>query len=190
MDPTATENGRALRTRLQPVGPKTVTAPRICRHVLLDSESAGAGCIRQGEPAGTNKRYADRFDRQQHDHGNEMIMRGSTPASLTTPELELDRFPLTRTPVPERVKEWIHYRDAAIRTDADLVAWTQRACAVRWTLDAFHRVAQHLFESGPKPRSSRLPWAQRRARLRDQRARATRPCSLVTAKTRTSTAAG
>ena len=82
---------------------------------------------------GTNKRYANRVDRQQHDHVNEMIMRGSTPASLTAPELELDRLPLTRTPVPERVKVWIHYRDAAIRIDADLVAWTPRACAVRWT---------------------------------------------------------
>lgn len=82
---------------------------------------------------GTNKRYAERVDRQQHDHINDMIMRGSTPASLTAPELELDRLPLTRTPVPERVKVWIHYRDAAIRIDADLVAWTPRTCAVRWT---------------------------------------------------------
>lgn len=81
---------------------------------------------------GTNRRYSDAIDRQQHDRVNDMIMRDSTPSSLTDPELELDRFPLTRTPVPERVRVWIRYRDAAIRIDAELIAWTPRACAVRW----------------------------------------------------------
>lgn len=80
---------------------------------------------------GTNRRYSDAIDRQQHDRVNDMIMRDSPPSSLTDPELELDRFPLTRTPVPERVRVWIRYRDAAIRIDAELIAWTPRACAVR-----------------------------------------------------------
>ena len=84
------------------------------------------------ERVGTNKRYAGSIDRQQHDRVNEMIMGKGAPSSLTVPELELDRLPVTRTPKPERVKVWVHYGDAALRIDAELVAWTPRACAVRW----------------------------------------------------------
>ena len=67
-----------------------------------------------------------------HDNVNAMVMRDHKPSSLTDIELELDRLPVTRTPVPEKVRVWVRYRDVAMRIEAELVAWTPRACAVRW----------------------------------------------------------
>lgn len=87
---------------------------------------------------GTNKRYAGSIDRRQRERANETIMRDGKPASLSDAELELDRLPLTRTPQPERVRVWIHYGDAALRIEAELVAWTPRACAVRWQTNEGH----------------------------------------------------
>jgi len=62
-------------------------------------------------------------------------MREGQPESLNDVELELDRLPLTKTPQPEQVRVWVHYGRKAIRIDAELVAWTPRACAVRWKTD-------------------------------------------------------
>ena len=81
---------------------------------------------------GTSKRYADAIDRRMHDNVNAMVMRDHQPISLTDAELELDRLPVTRTPVPEKVRVWVRYREVAMRIEAELVAWTPRACAVRW----------------------------------------------------------
>lgn len=64
----------------------------------MDSVSTAAGCVREKELVGTHKRYADRIDRPRQDHITAMIMRGSTPARLTTPELELDRVPAYPNP--------------------------------------------------------------------------------------------
>ena len=81
---------------------------------------------------GTNKRYAESIDHRMHENVNAMIMRDQKPSSLSDAELELDRLPITRTPTPEIVKVWVRYREVAMRIDAEVVAWTPRACAVRW----------------------------------------------------------
>ena len=83
-----------------------------------------------------NKRYAESIDGRMHEDVNAMIMRDRAPSSLTDQELELDRLPITRTPVPEKVKAWVRYGDVALKIKADLVAWTPRACAVRWNTQA------------------------------------------------------
>lgn len=85
---------------------------------------------------GTNKRYAESIDRRMHENVNAMIMRDHVPSSLTDQELELDRLPITRTPVAEKVTAWVRYGDVPLLVDAELVAWTPRACAVRWITKA------------------------------------------------------
>ncbi len=87
---------------------------------------------------GTNKRYADAIDRRVRERTDQEAMRTLKPASLEQRELELHRLPLTRTPVALPVWAWVHYGSAAIRVDAEIVAWTSRACAIRWkTPDGF-----------------------------------------------------
>lgn len=59
-------------------------------------------------------------------------MRDHTPVSLADRELELGRLPLTRTPRPVPVRAWVHYDSIALQVDAEVVAWTPRAVAIRW----------------------------------------------------------
>ena len=82
---------------------------------------------------GTNKRYADAIDKRMSANTDAIIMRDRQPASLTKQELELERLPLTRTPVAIAAWAWVHYDTIALRLRVEIVAWTPRACAVRWT---------------------------------------------------------
>jgi hypothetical protein len=54
------------------------------------------------ERVGTNKRYADSIDRQQHDRVNGMIMRRGKPSSLTEPELDSIASRSLEHPIPKR----------------------------------------------------------------------------------------
>ena len=56
-------------------------------------------------------------------------MRGE-PFTLTSPELELDVQPLTRTPVAMSAVAWVRYGGIAIKIAVEVVAWTARAVAV------------------------------------------------------------
>jgi hypothetical protein len=85
---------------------------------------------------GCNRRYADAIDHRMAAQADEIVMRDFEPVSLTKQELDLATQPLTRTPVPIGVKAWVHYRTIAVRVDAELVAWTPRACAIRWETPA------------------------------------------------------
>ena len=68
------------------------------------------------------------------------IMRDSQPESLTPAELQLDKEPLTRTPVARPVKVWVRYGVVPLLIDAEAVAWTEHAVAVRWkSPDGEHR---------------------------------------------------
>ena len=66
------------------------------------------------------------------EHVNEIVMRDKTPLSLSEVELELETYPLTKTPKPLAVKVWVHYDNIAIKVEARAVAWTSRAVAVEW----------------------------------------------------------
>lgn len=81
---------------------------------------------------GTNKRYASSVDRQMDARVLEKIMRSGSPLSLTDVELQLDVYPLTRDPRPSTVTAWIRYPAAAVQLEAEAVAWTPRAVALRW----------------------------------------------------------
>ena len=78
---------------------------------------------------GTNKRYGDQIDKRMSANTDAIIMRNRQPSSLTKLELELDRLPLTRTPVAIPAWAWIHYETVALRLRVEIVAWTPRACA-------------------------------------------------------------
>jgi hypothetical protein len=79
---------------------------------------------------GVNRRYGD------HGMDNRILQavsRGEAAETLGEHELQLDREPLTRAPVAKPVRAWVRYGGAAIEVDAEAVAWTSRAVAIRWT---------------------------------------------------------
>jgi hypothetical protein len=71
---------------------------------------------------GTNERHPDAVDRRVSDQIAQTIMREGQPSSLTTTELELDVEPLTRGPLPLRVKARVRYGEAPLHIDAEVVA--------------------------------------------------------------------
>jgi hypothetical protein len=89
---------------------------------------------------GTAKRYAHVVDRRMSDSIGRRVMESGTPLSLGNEELALDRVPLTRTPKPLKVRVWVRYPAGPLQVDAEAVAWTARAVAVRWKCgDVVHR---------------------------------------------------
>jgi hypothetical protein len=99
------------------------------RHILKPREPERG---RTGAALGTNKRYADSIDRRMGERAAETVMRGKQPETLTPTELELTREPLTRTPVARPVRAWVHYGAVALLVEAEAVAWTEHAVAIRW----------------------------------------------------------
>jgi hypothetical protein len=95
---------------------------------LATISPAVAGPLRDWERMGTSKRYVDHFD---HLTERRVKMRGE-PQTLSAAELDSDREPVTRTPVALPVWAWVRYPEGSIRVDAEAVAWTSRAVAVRW----------------------------------------------------------
>ncbi|MBH0053186.1 hypothetical protein I6E74_03270 [Salinibacterium sp. SWN139] len=83
---------------------------------------------------GTSKRYAEQVDRRMSEQVVETIMQDE-PSTLTDDELELDKLPLTRTPVAVPAVAWVRYGGVALRLPVEVVAWTERAVAIRWKTD-------------------------------------------------------
>ncbi|MGJ8721058.1 MAG: hypothetical protein ACSHW9_04365 [Salinibacterium amurskyense] len=81
---------------------------------------------------GSNKRYARQVDARMDTSIVERIMASSAPDSLSDEELELSRFDLTQTRNPRPVWAWVRYSDGALQVEADAVAWTERAVAIKW----------------------------------------------------------
>jgi len=81
---------------------------------------------------GTSKRYAAHYDRRMDEGILRRIMASGPPLSLGTEELALATTPLTRAPTPWPVRVWVRYPDGPVEVDAEAVAWTSRAVAVRW----------------------------------------------------------
>jgi hypothetical protein len=78
---------------------------------------------------GTNRRYgeggiADRID--------QAVTRGVEPDTLTDEHLDLDNEPLTTPRRARAVLAWVKYGPIDLRVDAEAVAWTARAVAIRW----------------------------------------------------------
>ena len=92
----------------------------------------GRTLFSDGSAVGTNKRYADAIDRKMNERVAESIMRGQQPETLSELELDLAHEPLTRAPIGRPVKAWIRYRAVSLLVEAEAVAWTEHAVAVRW----------------------------------------------------------
>lgn len=60
-------------------------------------------------------------------------MREHEPDTLTPLELDLDSEPITRPPRARPVWAWVRYGSMPIRVEAEIVAWTATAAAIRWT---------------------------------------------------------
>lgn len=66
------------------------------------------------------------------ERASESIMHGKVPDTLTTTELDLAKEPLTRTPIARPVRAWVRYGSVPLLVDAEAVAWTEHAVAIRW----------------------------------------------------------
>jgi hypothetical protein len=78
---------------------------------------------------GTNRRYgeggiADRID--------QVATRGVKPDTLTEEQLDLDNEPLTTPRRARAVVAWVKYGNIHLEVEAEAVAWTARAIAIRW----------------------------------------------------------
>lgn len=59
-------------------------------------------------------------------------MHGSQPETLSPLELDLATEPLTRTPVGRLVRAWVRFGGVPLLIEAEAVAWTEHAVAIRW----------------------------------------------------------
>ena len=101
---------------------------------------------------GSNKRYADLFDRLMDGRILEALMREMEPQSLTRAELDLEHEALTRPPLARPVRAWIRYGETPVQVDALATAWTESAVAVRWkTPNGEHRA--WVWSSAVRPAS-------------------------------------
>ena len=81
---------------------------------------------------GTNRRYAESIDRRMDERIAQQVMRETEPDSLTDAEMQRDTEPVTRTPVARPVTAWVRYGKMPMRVEAEAVAWTSNAVAIRW----------------------------------------------------------
>lgn len=83
---------------------------------------------------GTNRRYADSYDRRMDDRILQRIVADSPLQSLTDEELRTDALPVTRDPQPKRCKAWVRFGPHAIRVDAFVVTWNDLACGIEFAV--------------------------------------------------------
>jgi hypothetical protein len=108
--------------------------------------------VAEGSLLGTNKRYGASIDRRMDARIAESETQGHEVFSLTTAELELDTQPLTKTPIPKPVRAWVRFGPIALRVDAEAVAWTDRAVAIRWTMVSGAEYKAWVWASAVEPR--------------------------------------
>jgi len=81
---------------------------------------------------GTSKRYAHSIDARMDARVADGIMRTGAPDTLDPKQLGLDDEPMTRTPRPQPARAWVRYGEQSIEIDVEVVAWTERAVAIKW----------------------------------------------------------
>lgn len=127
-------------------------ARALCRGLPVKSPLRGRTPERSEAATGTSKRYADSIDRRMNARIVERETEGFEPHSLTKEELELETQPLTKTPVPRAVRAWVRFGPVALKVDAELVAWTERACAIKWTMASGAEHRAWVWASAVEPR--------------------------------------
>ena len=99
------------------------------------------GCVlRPGEGwtarsiVGTNKRYAENYDRLMDEKILQRTAGGGPLETLTRQELRLDTVPCTTDPHPKTVKAWVRFGGIPIQVVAQACMWTPHAVAIRFTV--------------------------------------------------------
>ncbi|MDQ7877300.1 hypothetical protein Q9R08_04850 [Microbacterium sp. QXD-8] len=82
---------------------------------------------------GTNRRYADRIDRQMDERILATIAAKGGLQSLSAAELALDREQLTIDPEPKPVLAWVRFYGEAVRVRGFACRWTPKAVGVKFT---------------------------------------------------------
>ena len=82
---------------------------------------------------GTNKRYAEHFDRLGMQRMYDRAMVEGKPQSLSSAEIDLEREPVTFPPRPIPVTAWVRYPAMPVRARAWVIKWTERATALAWS---------------------------------------------------------
>lgn len=82
---------------------------------------------------GTNKRYAEHFDRLMDARILQRIAEENPLQSLTDAELQKDRLPVTRDPSPKPCRAWVRFGPHAMLVDAVVVVWNDLACGVEFS---------------------------------------------------------
>lgn len=80
---------------------------------------------------GTNRRYADHYDRLMMKHITEVLIRPQ-PVSLSTAELDTDHDEVTTPATPVSARAWARYPETPARVEGLAIAWTSRAVHVGW----------------------------------------------------------
>lgn len=79
---------------------------------------------------GTNRRYPTHTIGKEIDRA---VIR-PRPIELTPEELDFANNPITEAATPIPVTAWVRFHEATIHPDAEVIAWTQRAVKIRWSL--------------------------------------------------------
>lgn len=80
---------------------------------------------------GTNKRYADHYDRLMRKRITETLIRPE-PVSLSDAELDPEHNPITQAQHPVPIRAWARYPEAVARVEGRAIAWTSRAVQIEW----------------------------------------------------------
>ena len=83
---------------------------------------------------GTNKRYADHYDRQMDNRILQRIADENPLQSLTPQERQEHALPITRDPQPKPCKAWVRFGPHAMLVDAAVVVWNDVACGIQFTV--------------------------------------------------------
>lgn len=83
---------------------------------------------------GTNKRYADHFDRRMDERILQQIASEYPLQSLTANERREDALPLTRDPHPKPCTAWVRFGPHSIQVEAVVAVWNDVACGIQFTV--------------------------------------------------------
>jgi len=81
---------------------------------------------------GSNKRYAEHYDRLMDARILQVIARDKEPETLTDAEVDRAHNDFTVPPRARPCRAWVRYGGQPILVDAEVCAWTPRAAAIRW----------------------------------------------------------
>lgn len=96
---------------------------------------------------GTNKRYGSDTSESAF---NEALLRPE-PISLTEEELDFTHHSITEAQTPIPAQAWVRFHEATIHTQCRVIAWTDRAVKVEWTMHSGARRVAWIWSNAAEP---------------------------------------